>query len=145
MRAGQCPTPPVGACARKTPCAVSTALREGQREVGVAYADAVGRRLGVAQFVDDEAFCELEALLVQLGAKEAVLPKVHDCALGSGVPSWGRGGGAGVSYCFAARALSSRGHLVRLTATTQRDGERSSGYASKGGREGLGGAQASAE
>ncbi len=33
--------------------------------------------MGVAQFVDDEALCALEAVLVQLGAREAVLPKVR--------------------------------------------------------------------
>ncbi len=55
---------------------VNTAVREGQREVGVAYVDSVNRRLGVAQFVDDESLGELESLLVQLGAREAVVVKV---------------------------------------------------------------------
>ncbi|KAL6763329.1 DNA mismatch repair protein [Haematococcus lacustris] len=55
--------------------AVVLAMKEGVREVGLAYADVVARRLGVAQFVDDELLCSLEAVLVQLGAKEVLLPK----------------------------------------------------------------------
>ncbi len=54
-------------------------MRDGAREVGVAYADTVARHLGVAQFVDDEALCGLESLLTQLGAKEAVTAKVCVC------------------------------------------------------------------
>ena len=49
---------------------------EGARSVGVAYCDATGRKLGACQFTDDEHFCNLETVLVQLGAKECVLPKV---------------------------------------------------------------------
>ena len=49
---------------------------EGARTVGVAYCDATGRKLGACQFTDDEHFCNLETVLVQLGAKECVLPKV---------------------------------------------------------------------
>ena len=44
--------------------------------VGVAYCDATSRRLGACEFADDEHFCTLEAVIVQLGAKEVVLPKV---------------------------------------------------------------------
>lgn len=50
---------------------------EGSRSVGVAYCDATGRKLGACQFTDDEHFCNLETVLVQLGAKECVLPKVR--------------------------------------------------------------------
>lgn len=50
---------------------------EGARTVGIAYCDATGRKLGACQFTDDEHFCNLETVLVQLGAKECVLPKVH--------------------------------------------------------------------
>lgn len=49
---------------------------EGTRTVGVAYCDATRRKLGACQFTDDEHFCNLETVLVQLGAKECVLPKV---------------------------------------------------------------------
>ncbi|KAL3140673.1 hypothetical protein ABBQ32_005238 [Trebouxia sp. C0010 RCD-2024] len=51
---------------------------EGTRTVGVAYCDATGRKLGACQFTDDEHFCNLETVLVQLGAKECVLPKEVD-------------------------------------------------------------------
>lgn len=51
---------------------------EGARTVGVAYCDATGRKLGACQFTDDEHFCTLETVLVQLGAKECVLPKEAD-------------------------------------------------------------------
>ena len=53
---------------------------EGSRTVGVAYCDATGRKLGACQFTDDEHFCNLETVLVQLGAKECVLPKVEAVA-----------------------------------------------------------------
>ena len=56
--------------------AVSLQYLEGARTVGVAYCDATGRKLGACQFTDDEHFCNLETVLVQLGAKECVLPKV---------------------------------------------------------------------
>ena len=36
------------------------------------------RRLGACEFADDEHLCTLEATLVQLGAKEVVMPKVGD-------------------------------------------------------------------
>lgn len=49
---------------------------EGARTVGIAFADAAGRRLGACEFADDEYFCSTEAVLLQLGAKEVVLPKV---------------------------------------------------------------------
>ncbi len=45
--------------------------------VGVAYVDAAARQLGVAQLDDDEQLCALEAIVVQLGAKEAVVCKVR--------------------------------------------------------------------
>ena len=50
---------------------------EGARTVGIAFADAAGRRLGACEFADDEYFCATEAVLLQLGAKEVVLPKVR--------------------------------------------------------------------
>jgi DNA mismatch repair protein MSH2 len=51
----------------------------------------LGRRLGACQFVDDEHFCSLEALLVQLGAREVVIQKPAD---GEKSDKGGGGGGA---------------------------------------------------
>ncbi|KAK9813003.1 hypothetical protein WJX72_007194 [[Myrmecia] bisecta] len=48
---------------------------DGHRTVGIAYADASARRLGACEFTDDEHFCNLESVVVQLGAKECVMPK----------------------------------------------------------------------
>jgi len=45
--------------------------------VGVAFLDAAARRAGACEFADDEHFCSLEAVLLQLGAKEVVLPKAR--------------------------------------------------------------------
>jgi DNA mismatch repair protein MSH2 len=50
---------------------------EGVRTVGVAFADVAGRSMGACEFADDEYFCSTEAVLVQIGAKEVVLPKVN--------------------------------------------------------------------
>lgn len=55
--------------------AVVLALVEGQRVVGVAYVDAAAKRLGACEFNDDEHFCGLEAVIVQLGVKECVVMK----------------------------------------------------------------------
>ena len=44
--------------------------------VGLAYVDSSGRRMGVCEFVDSEHLCELEAAIMQLGARECVIAKV---------------------------------------------------------------------
>ena len=49
---------------------------EGARTIGLAFCDAAGRALGTCEFADDEYFCSTESVLVQLGAKEVVMPKV---------------------------------------------------------------------
>lgn len=56
--------------------AVSLALAGGVRRVGIAFLDAGRRRLGAAEFADDDQFCTLEAVALQLGAKECALLKV---------------------------------------------------------------------
>lgn len=48
---------------------------EGARTIGIAFCDAAGRALGACEYADDEYFCNTESVLVQLGAKEVVLPK----------------------------------------------------------------------
>lgn len=56
--------------------AVHMSYREGQRRIGVAYVNTSSREMGACEFADDEQFCNLEAALVQLGAKEVAIPKV---------------------------------------------------------------------
>lgn len=54
--------------------AVRVAVKAEQRHVGVAYVNPTTREMGACEFVDDEQFCALEAVICQLGAKECVVP-----------------------------------------------------------------------
>ena len=56
--------------------AVSISQVDGVRTLGMAFCAASSRMLGACEFVEDEHFCTLESVIVQLGAKEVVLPKV---------------------------------------------------------------------
>ncbi|XP_053675330.1 DNA mismatch repair protein spellchecker 1 [Anopheles nili] len=47
-----------------------------QRTVGLGFIDVDERRMALIEFVDDDFYTELEALIVQLGPKECLLPNI---------------------------------------------------------------------
>ncbi|KAK9685635.1 MSH2 protein, partial [Basidiobolus ranarum] len=49
--------------------------KDGQKLVGVAFADTTVRELGVCEFVDNELFSNFESLVIQLGVKECLVPE----------------------------------------------------------------------
>ena len=56
--------------------AVALGYTDSQRSVGIAFANLTTRSLGCCEFADDEQFCSLEAVLLQVAAKEVVIAKV---------------------------------------------------------------------
>lgn len=53
--------------------AVKLSNKGSERTVGIAFADASIRQLGVSEFVDNDLFSNTESLVIQLGVKECVL------------------------------------------------------------------------
>ena len=51
-----------------------TAKASEARNVGVCFADASVRELGVSEFLDNDLYSNLESLLIQLGVRELLLP-----------------------------------------------------------------------
>ncbi|KAF9508136.1 hypothetical protein BS47DRAFT_1398014 [Hydnum rufescens UP504] len=59
--------------------------KEGALTIGLAFADASVRQIGVSEFVDNDLFSNTESLLIQLGVKECLIqadPKEKDVELG---------------------------------------------------------------
>lgn len=54
--------------------ALNCKVQNNQRNVGVVSVDCNERVISIIEFVDDDFFSELEALIVLLGPKECVLP-----------------------------------------------------------------------
>ena len=57
--------------------AITLARPDNNRTLGVAYCNVSSRQLGACEFVDSEQYCTLESIMLQLGAKEVVMPKVR--------------------------------------------------------------------
>ncbi|KDQ06534.1 hypothetical protein BOTBODRAFT_140987 [Botryobasidium botryosum FD-172 SS1] len=53
--------------------AVKVQSRENAKTVGIAFADASIRAIGVSEFVDNDLFSNTESLLIQLGVKECII------------------------------------------------------------------------
>ncbi|XP_074662537.1 DNA mismatch repair protein Msh2-like [Tubulanus polymorphus] len=53
--------------------ALKLSTENGQRVVGIGYADIVLHSLEISEFLDNEQFSNLEALIVQLGPKECLV------------------------------------------------------------------------
>ncbi|XP_031474444.1 DNA mismatch repair protein MSH2 [Nymphaea colorata] len=54
--------------------ALSPIFRESECIIGLAYVDLTKRTMGIAEFLDDSQFTNVESALVSLGCKECLLP-----------------------------------------------------------------------
>ncbi|KAA1473044.1 DNA mismatch repair protein [Dentipellis sp. KUC8613] len=57
-----------------TPSVPGAPAKDKNKTVGIAFADASTRELGVSDFVDNDLFSNTETLVIQLGIKEACIP-----------------------------------------------------------------------
>ena len=56
--------------------AVKVTAKAGEaRSVGVCFADASIRELGISEFLDNDIYSNFESLLIQLGVKECLMVK----------------------------------------------------------------------
>ncbi|KKA26154.1 hypothetical protein TD95_003600 [Thielaviopsis punctulata] len=53
--------------------AVKISVKTGERSVGVCFADATVRELGVSEFLDNDLYSNLESLVIQLGIRECLV------------------------------------------------------------------------
>ena len=53
--------------------AIKLSSKSASRTMGVAFADASVRQLGVSEFVDNDLFSNTESLVIQLGVRECVV------------------------------------------------------------------------
>lgn len=56
---------------------------DGRSTVGAAFVDPTNHRIEACEFLDDCQFCGLEALVVQVGVREMVMPQLKDAEDGS--------------------------------------------------------------
>lgn len=54
--------------------ALRVKAQDGLTTVGVAFADATNREMGVCEYAENDLFSNTESLIIQLGAKECILP-----------------------------------------------------------------------
>ena len=54
--------------------ALRVKAQDGLNTVGVAFADATNREMGLAEYAENDLFSNTESLLIQLGVKECLLP-----------------------------------------------------------------------
>ncbi|PCH44977.1 DNA mismatch repair protein [Wolfiporia cocos MD-104 SS10] len=57
-----------------SPVSAGGSAKAKTKTIGIAYADTSTRELGVADFVDNDLYSNIETLIVQLSVKEALIP-----------------------------------------------------------------------
>lgn len=56
--------------------AVKTSIKAETRTVGVCFLETAARQIGVADFTDSPLYANLESFIIQIGAREVLLPEV---------------------------------------------------------------------
>lgn len=55
--------------------AIRVKAQDGLLHVGVAFADATNREMGMAECAENDLFTNTESLIIQLGVRECLLPE----------------------------------------------------------------------